>query len=77
MQNKDKAGLASLPESSQWGDEIFDSQGHGLHNEDPGVNSDDEDDMFQVRMIIIYIVTNNNLHAFSLTLCPTEALTAR
>ena len=52
LQNKDRAGLASLPESSQWGDGIFDSQGDGFQNEDPGVNSDDEDDMFQVRLFI-------------------------
>ena len=55
-QNKDRAGLASLPESSQWGDEIFGSQGDGFQNEDPGVNSDDEDDMFQVWILILYIV---------------------
>ena len=54
----DRAGLASLPESSQWGDEIFDSQRDGLHNEDPGVNSDDEDDMFQVWMTIMYVHSN-------------------
>jgi hypothetical protein len=48
LQNKDKAGLATLPESSQWGDDIFDSQRDAFQNEDPGVNSDDEDDMFQV-----------------------------
>ena len=58
VQNKDRAGLASLPESSQWGDETFDSQGDGFHNEDPGVNSDDEDDMFQVWMTIMYVHSN-------------------
>ena len=47
-QNKDRAGLASLPESSQWDSEKLYSQGDAFHNEDPGVNSDDEDDMFQV-----------------------------
>jgi Rab11 family-interacting protein 1/2/5 len=36
LQGRDKAGLASLPESSQWAD-----------NQDPGVCSEEEDDMFQ------------------------------
>jgi len=45
--NKDRSGLESLPESSQWTNTVFDSHADGLHNEDPGVNSDDEDDMFQ------------------------------
>ena len=47
-QNKEKAGLASLPESSQWDSGKLFSHGDAFHNEDPGVNSDDEDDMFQV-----------------------------
>merc|ERR1711913_224977 len=36
LQGRDRAGLASLPESRQWAD-----------NQDPGVCSEDEDDMFQ------------------------------
>jgi len=45
--NKDRSGLESLPESSQWTNTVFGSHGGDLNNEDPGVNSDDEDDMFQ------------------------------
>jgi len=45
--NKDRGGLESLPESSQWTNTVFETHDGGLHNEDPGVNSDDEDDMFQ------------------------------
>merc|ERR1712106_201756 len=45
--NKDKAGLASLPESSQWDSDHLFSHGEAFHNEDPGVSSGDEDDMFQ------------------------------
>ena len=50
-QNKDRGGLDSLPESSQWSSDMFDDHGDGFHNEDPGVNSDDEDDMFQVLVV--------------------------
>lgn len=48
--NKDKAGLASLPEDSHWKSEAFGRGGDSedrWFNQDPGVNSDDEDDMFQ------------------------------
>ena len=48
-QNKDRGVLDSLPESQQWSSGAY--GGGGYHNEDPGVNSDDEDDMFQVRVV--------------------------
>jgi len=45
--NKDKTALTSLPENSNWSDNFFDKPRNNQPNEDPGVNSDDEDDMFQ------------------------------
>ena len=50
-QNKDRGVLDSLPETQQWNSGVFGGGGHSDHNEDPGVNSDDEDDMFQVRVV--------------------------
>ena len=46
-QNKDKGGLESLPETGQWnsGDKTRIESAEGINNEDPGVNSDDEDDV--------------------------------
>jgi len=48
--NKDKGGLDSLPETQQWNRVMLDNAGASFPNEDPGVNSDDEDDMFQGSM---------------------------
>jgi len=45
--DKDRGGLDSLPETEQWNRVMFDNAGTGFQNEDPGVNSDEEDDMFQ------------------------------
>jgi len=45
--NKDRGGLDSLPETQQWNRVMMDGVGASFPNEDPGVNSDDEDDMFQ------------------------------
>jgi len=45
--NKDKTALTSLPENSNWSESFFDKPRNNRPNEDPGVNSDDEDDMFQ------------------------------
>ena len=49
-QNKDKGDLESLPETGQWssGDKTRIESVEGVNNEDPGVNSDDEDDVPQV-----------------------------
>jgi len=45
--NKDKGGLEALPETGQWnnGDKPRLESVQGVNNEDPGVNSDDEDDV--------------------------------
>ena len=37
-----------MPETQQWNKVMMDGVGASFPNEDPGVNSDDEDDMFQV-----------------------------
>jgi len=51
--NKDKSGLDSLPETQQW-DRSFGTVRGGFMNEDPGVNSDeDDDDMFQATNLFI------------------------
>ena len=39
--------MTSLPENSNWNNDFFDKSRNNRPNEDPGVNSDDEDDMFQ------------------------------
>ena len=46
-QKKDKGGLESLPETGQWssGDKTRIESVEGVNNEDPGVNSDDEEDV--------------------------------
>ena len=51
-QNKDKGGLESLPETGQWnrGDKTRIESVEGINNEDPGVNSDDEEDVPQVML---------------------------
>ena len=53
-QNKDKSGLDSLPETQQWDRTVGNMRG-GFMNEDPGVNSDeDDDDMFQARSLLTH-----------------------
>ena len=45
MQNKEKGGLESLPETGQWNnDKMRVKREQEIDNQDPGVNSDDEDD---------------------------------
>jgi len=48
--NKEKGGLASLPETGQWNssDKTRIEWEEGMNNEDPGVNSDDEEDVPQI-----------------------------
>ena len=53
FKNKDRGGLDSLPEAQQWSRGSFDNFRGGFQNEDPGVNSEDEDDMFQVCILDI------------------------
>ena len=69
-QNKDKGGLESLPETGQWnsGDKTRIESVEGINNEDPGVNSDDEEDVPQVMLNIrvtamfnIYIIADGDL----------------
>ena len=53
-QNKDKGGLESLPETEQSnsGDKTRIESMQGVNNEDPGVNSDDEEDVLPVMLNI-------------------------
>ena len=44
MQNKEKSGLESLPETGQWNSFDKIRIQREVDNQDPGVNSDDEDD---------------------------------
>ena len=46
MQNKEKFGLESLQETGQWNNEQREQE---VDNQDPGVNSDDEDDELKAK----------------------------
>ena len=50
LQNKEKGGLESLPESRQLNsvDKMRVKSEQEVNNQDPGVNSDDEDDELKV-----------------------------
>ena len=60
-QNNDKGGLESLHETGQWnsGDKTRIESVQGVNNEDPGVNSDDEEDVPQVMLNVIETPTSN------------------